>query len=138
MKRILFALVFVTACGPISLKQQIDRDDRVAFESLRLFQTMESGAYHAKAPWPTDAQHREIGGKLSQAYTLVIDVASAGLALKTGVQASDQIITETALLGKLVGEIVALTQTAPPNVSAQATKLRNDTTALVHTVTGGK
>lgn len=128
----------LSACGPASVKQQIDRDDRVAFESLRTFQTLESGAYHAKLPWPTAAQHQAIGAKLSTAYTLVIDVANAGLVLKTGVPASAQLITEAATLAKLVSEIVDLAKLAPVNVSDAAAKAQTTTTALVTHVTGGK
>lgn len=141
MKRLALLLVAALVfgnCGGISVKQQIDRDDRVAFESLRLFQLSETAAFRARAPWPTAAQHQQIGAKLSQAYDLVIDVANAGLALQPGVAASDQIVTETVLLLKLVGEIVTLAQAAPPNVVSQAIKAHADTQALTQTVTGGK
>jgi hypothetical protein len=129
-------LTLASCAGQISVKQKLDQADRVAFESLRLFQTMESGAYHAGAPWPTAAQHQQIGAKLSQAYTLVIDVANAGLHLQTGVPASQQLLTEVALLGQLVGEVVKLAQAAPPTIAVQATKANADTHALMSTVTG--
>jgi hypothetical protein len=136
---IALVLLLAPACaGNISVKQKIDQADRVAFESLRLFQTMESGAYHANAPWPTAAQHQQIGAKLSQAYTLVIDVANAGLHLQTGVPASQQLITEIALLGQLVGDLVTLAALAPSPIAAQATQAKNDTQALIAVSTGGK
>lgn len=140
MKRLVLvvALIFVAACGPLSVKQEIDRDDRVAFESLRVFQIMETGLYHGNQPWPTAEQHQQIGAKLSQAYGLVISVANAGLTLKPGVPASDQVITEVALLGKLVGEIVGMAGSAPPNVRSQATKAKNDINELIRVTTGGK
>jgi hypothetical protein len=136
---IALVLLLAPACaGTVSVKQKIDQADRVAFESLRLFQTMESGAYHANAPWPTAAQHQQIGAKLSQAYTLVIDVANAGLHLQTGVPASQQLITEIALLGQLVGDLVTLSALAPSPIATQATKAKNDTQALIAVSTGGK
>jgi len=135
---LLVALLAQACAGNISVKQKIDQADRVAFESLRLFQTMESGAYHANAPWPTAAQHQQIGAKLSQAYTLVIDVATAGLQLQTGVPASQQLITEIALLGQLVGDLLELARAAPPPIVAQASQAQTDTRALIVTVTGGK
>ena len=139
MKRLFLVLFFISACsGAISVKQQIDRDDRVAFESLHFFQLTESALYHANAPWPSNAQHQQIGAKLSQAYTLVIDVANGGLALKPGAKASDQLLTEAATLAKLVGDIAELAKPAPPNVQAQAAKAKVDTTALVNSVTGVK
>jgi hypothetical protein len=145
MKHVIAGLLFVgfiftsTACttgagAPISAKQQIDRSDRVAFESLHLFQLTESSLYHAKAPWPSAEQHQQIGAKLSQAYVLVIDVANAGIALAPGAKITDQVLSNIATLVKLVNDIVDLVKTAPPNVQAQASKAEADTTALVTTV----
>lgn len=141
MKRLLvigFTVTFISCAGNISLKQKIDQYDRTAFESLRLFQTMESGAFHANSPWPTAEQHKEIGDKLSKAYTLVIDVANAGLKLQTGVPIPNAILTETVLLAQLVGDVLKMTSTAPPNIAAQATKANADTSVLISAVTGGK
>jgi hypothetical protein len=141
MRRLGLILVFVLtspACaGNISVKQKINQADRVAFESLRLFQTMESGAYHNNASWPSDTQHKEIGAKLSQAYTLVIDVANAGLKLQTGVPVSQALLTEMVLLGQLVGDVVTMAKAAPPPIAAQAVKANNDTHALI-VAAGGK
>ncbi len=131
------ALSGLVGCGPISVKQQIDRSDRVAFEALHLFQTLESGAYHAHAPWPTVVQHQEIGAKLSQAYTLVVDVAHAGLALQTGAPIPAQLAAEVRQLTTLVADIVALAQTAPPAVKAQAVTAQQKMAALTQAVTGG-
>jgi hypothetical protein len=136
---VVVVLLCATGCGAgVSVKQKIDQADRVAFESLRLFQTMETAAYHARAPWPSADQHQQIGAKLSQAYTLVIDVAQAGLTLQAGVPASQQLLTEVALLGQLVGDVLELTRAAPPPIVAQATQAQTATTALIATVTKGK
>jgi hypothetical protein len=139
MKQFLVAFValFVISCGGLSVKQQIDRADRTAFASLRAFQTTESAAYHAKLPWPTDTQHQQIGAALSKAYDLVIDVAQAGLALKPGDPLPTQLQAEISQLTKLVGDVFALSKTAPPNIQDAATKAQKDTATLV-TAVGGK
>lgn len=140
MKRlVLIALFFVVACGPVSVKQQIHKADRVAFEALRTFQVVETAAYHARAPWPTDAQHQQIGGKLSQAYTLVIDVANAGIALRPGMPLPAQLVAEIAQLTALVADVVALSTGAPLETRTLATGAQQKTATLMQTIViGGK
>lgn len=141
IKRSIITLaLFVTACaGNLSVKQQIDRQDRVAFASLRAFQVTESAAYHAGSPWPTPEQHQKIGAALSKAYDLVVDVAQAGIALKPGAPLSAQVQAESVQLTKLVADVISLTTSqAPPNAQSAAAQAQRDVSSLVATVIGGK
>lgn len=140
MKRLLTALLALalSACaGNISVKQQIDRDDRVAFTALREFQKLETAAFVARAPWPTAQQHKDIGAALSKAYTLVIDVANAGLALKPGEGVSANVKAEAAQLTALVADVLSLAAQAPPKAHQAAVDAQAKTSALATTV-GGK
>ncbi len=125
--------------GNISVKQQVDRADRTAFESLRALQKLEGQAYAAKLPWPTAQQHRDINSKLSAAYLLVIDVANAALALKAGDPLPASLAAASAQLEKLVADIVSLASPGPFAVVDAAKKAQTDTRKLTSTATpGGK
>jgi hypothetical protein len=77
------ALTAETGCAAhLSPKVTIDVADRTAYAALRLFDTDEEAAYHAKLITP--AQHQAISAKLSQLYQGVIDVANIGINLPTG------------------------------------------------------
>jgi hypothetical protein len=140
MKHLILVALLLTlpACAGRSVKQNLDTADRAAFASLRAFQVSESAAYHAKLPWPTPDQHQQIGAKLSQAYTLVIDVAEAGIALQPGASLPAALQAEMIILTKTVLDIVALAHTAPQPVQDQAARAVSDTASLVNRVTGGK
>lgn len=127
-------------CAPVSVKQQIDRADRTAFESLRTFQRVETAAFKAGLPWPTAQQHRDINSKLSRAYLVVVDVANAALALKPGEPAPAQIAESLGQLQKLVDDVVALASVpaAPPDATTKARKAQTDAQALTRAIPGGK
>jgi hypothetical protein len=138
MKKQILAVVllisFSFGCASASVKQQIDRSDRTAFAALQVFQTTESGLYHANAPWPSATQHQQVGAALSKAYTLVIDVANAGIALQPGAPLPAALQAEVAQLLQIVTDVLALANNAPPAAKQQAVDAQNKTVALTQTV----
>lgn len=141
MKRLLLVLCLsLTACaGNLTPKVRIDRADRIAFESVRAFQTAETASFHAcAAPCPWEATHRTINGKVSDAYTLIIDVANLGLSLVPGQAMPANVIAELALLTKTVADIVALVPTqAGATAKTNATTAQQKTAVLVDTIQNG-
>ncbi|MES2341706.1 MAG: hypothetical protein V4597_08510 [Pseudomonadota bacterium] len=135
------ALALSPGCAPVPVKQQVDRADRTAFESLRTFQQIETGLFQAGLAWPTAAQHKAIASKLSSAYLLVVDVANAALSLKAGEPAPAQLQASLAQLGALVADVAALASQpagAPPNATAAAEKAKSDAAKLSAAVQGVK
>lgn len=134
------ALAFVAgACaGHLTPKVQIDRADRVAFESLRGFQLAETAAFRAGLPWPTDAVHRQINAKLSSAYALVIDVANVGLSLQPGQALPADVRASLAALTQAVADILALVApSAGAEIQTTATAAQRSTATLVTTIQNG-
>lgn len=134
----LVAVLLLTACHHTPPKVAIQQADRAAYTSLRAFQVAEEQAWHAKAAWPDATTHQAIGRTLSGAYTLVIDVAQAGLALQDGQPVPTQIAAELTQLTTLVADLVRLATKAPADVQAKASDARVSTTALVAAVKGGQ
>ncbi len=117
-------------------KVVVSTADRAAYEAIRAFQVAEESAYHAKLPWPTDQQHRDINAKVSQAYTLVIDVANLGLALPPGGKLTAADLAAVGQLTQAVADIVALAAPAPPNVQQAALTAQAKAQALASSVGG--
>ena len=72
MKRLLLTSSFILFSSISILAQsnpdQLDKDGRVAFNSLRDFQKLMETEYKSQARWPTGFQHMEIVSKLNEAY----------------------------------------------------------------------
>lgn len=126
------------ACaGHLSPKQQIDRADRTAYAALRGFQQAETAAYHAKAVWPTPAQHQQIGAKLSVAYQGVIDLAGLGLDIKTGQPLPPQAAKLIADLAQTVVDLTALVSpSASAELQAKVTQVKSTINVLIANVQG--
>lgn len=131
------ALLASACAGTLSVKQQIDRADRTAFVALRGFQQAETAAYHARALWPTAAQHQQIGAKLSFAYQGVIDLATLGLDVRTGQplppQAAKLIVDLTATVVDLVGLVLP---SASADLQAKVTQVKASINLLIANVQG--
>lgn len=140
MKFRYLALAFITfvaiGCGHLTVKQQIDKNDRIAFTALHEFQNVEEAAYHSHQAWPTEQQHKDIGAALSKAYGLVIEVAQAGIAVKDGQTLPDNIKNDVAILTKLVADVVGMAAGSP--ALSQATAAQSKVAALTNTVAGRK
>jgi hypothetical protein len=133
------ALVMLVGCGGVSPKVQIDRADRGAFQALRAFQLSETAAFRVSAPWPTADQHKQIGAKLSEAYTLVIDVANIGIALQPGQPLSAAAVSELDQLSKTVADVVALVSpNAGPDVKSKADDASSAVKSLINIVKGAQ
>lgn len=130
-------LVLLSACGGVSPKVTIDRADRAAFTSVRGFQLAEEQQWHARAAWPTAEQHRAVNVKVSQAYQLIIDTASLGIALPPGSKLSAADLAAVIRLEQVVTDIVALARSAPTNVQQAATAAQSKVGVLVSAVKGG-
>jgi hypothetical protein len=140
MKRLIVIavlLIGVPACGTVNsltVKRDIDKYDRIAFESLHAFQQTEEALWHSKAGWPTADQHALNGRALSTAYTLVGIVAKAGIDLKPGDPLPAVLIQELTDLTSAVAQIVALSQNGPAAVHAQAIDAQTQTASFVSAV----
>jgi hypothetical protein len=139
---VLFAFVLglcVQSCaGHLSPKVQIDRADRVAFESLHGFQLAETAAFRSGAPWPPADVHRQINAKLGAAYPLVVDVANIGLQLKPGQAIPADVTQSLATLTQTIADLVALVKPpAPTSLQAKAADAQQKTSALVITIQNG-
>ena len=131
--------VTMAACGGKSVKVQVDRADRGAFQALRSFQLAEGAAFKVHAPWPTADQHKSIGDKLSKSYTLVIDVAQIGIDLQPGQSLPAAASAELDELIKTVGDLAALVgQPATPEARAKMDAATSAVKALVAIVKGAK
>lgn len=134
---IAIATFTIVGCGgTLSVKQNIDKYDQVAFASIHAFQVVEEAAYHSHQAWPSEAQHQQIGAALSKAYTLVVSIAQAGIALKDGQPLPDAVKTDMAILSKLVADIVGMSA-GSPGASTAATA-QTKVAALTTAVAGGK
>ena len=120
----------------VAPKVVIDTADRAAYDALRTFQTAEEAAWHANAGWPTPEQHKTINGKVSKAYTLIIDVARIGIALPPGSTLSIADLAVVAQLTTAVADIVDLANGT--SVQTQATAAQTKVGALVAGVSGVK
>lgn len=146
MKRLLLLPVLLaivlgaSACAhPLaSPKVVVDVADRTAYAALRAFDVAEETAYHAKAAWPTPAQHQVLSAKISQAYQLVIDTANLGLALPPGSKLSAADLAAVGKLTAVVSDMAALV--GAPGISADITStftaFQAKATALVTSVKG--
>jgi hypothetical protein len=124
----------ITGCaGNLTPKVVIDKADSTAYVSTRAFQEAEEIAWHAKAPWPSAAQHQVIGTKLSGIYQSIIDVANIGLALPPGTTLSLADLAAVAQLEQLVVDLSTLI--SPPAVPTAPTAA---TTTAKPTATAAK
>jgi hypothetical protein len=146
--RLIFPLALVVLIGsaacapktsgapPPTPKVIVDTVDRPAYTAVRAFQVAEAIAYHTKPqlPWPSDAQHQQIGVKLGQAYTLIVDVANAGILLPPGGKLSVKDLAALSALTNVVADLVALAQAAPPAIQTAAAAAQTKAGELVTSV----
>lgn len=128
---LLVTLTGAACAGHLSPKVAIDQYDRAAYTSVRSFQVAEEAAWHAKASWPTAAQHQDINAKVSRVYQLIIDTANLGVALPPGSSLS---AADLAIIGNLqtvVADLVVLVKGAPPATVTAAGAIQTQTNNLV-------
>jgi hypothetical protein len=130
------ALVASAGCGGISPRVTIDKVDRAAYTALRGLQTEEEATWHANVGWPSADQHQAINGKISQAYTLIVDVANLGLSLPANASLSTADLSAVEQLTTLISDIMSLVQSAPAPVQSNAAVAQARVQDLVRTVTG--
>lgn len=112
---ILCAIIVTSAACPahLSPKVTIDVSDRTAYSALRLVDTDEEAAYHAKVFTPT--QHQAISAKFSKLYQGVVDVANIGIALPTGGTLS---VSDLAKVNALAQDVADLASLISPSAGA--------------------